>query len=365
MPSHSEKGKGREIVHPEVHGAWRSTSGGGQGVIDGHAWDWEEEGEGKSPSRAASHIQTHRTGVSTASEAYQPPLSAPPTTAPSASMFTSTERQAVQRSRVWQRAVSETEYPPGPPPTHDARIQETGGLALKPAQRAFFGRHRHASERFLWNLGPEHDERVEGLLEWVETMAWALANLGLNKFLSWRQRGALFANADFRPWKSPDEPGFDWLTFDEVQETLDKTLQESIATYDPATTALVFVFLVSKSGSSVAIWRRKVSIPPSLQLKHSLAIQRIKRDMAEGPKPVVKVERPLSAREAAPISPPPPIIVSGGAIEKGLKKRKKRKWWQFWKSGGKEDEVVVVPAGKENVRPVNGHTRGKLAKPRR
>lgn len=39
----------------------------------------------------------------------------------------------------------------------------------------------------------------------------------LSKYLQWRQRGALFANADFRPWKSPDEPAFDWLSFEEVQ----------------------------------------------------------------------------------------------------------------------------------------------------
>ncbi|KAG8897542.1 hypothetical protein FRC01_011294 [Tulasnella sp. 417] len=187
-------------------------------------------------------------------------------------------------------------------------------------------------------------------------MGWALANLGLNKFLSWRQRGALFANADFRPWKSPEEPGFDWMTFDEVQNTLDKTLQESIATYDPATTALVFVFLVSKSGSSVAIWRRKVTIPTSLQLKHNIEIQRIKRNMADGAKPVIKVERPLSARAPAPISPPPPIIGDKGGV-----KKKKRKWWQFWKSS-RDDDVV---RGKENVRPAaNGATRGRLAKRR-
>lgn len=214
----SDKGKGKEVLASEVPGAWTSTSGGGKGVMNGHAWNWEEDGGAggaATPSRAQSQIiRTHNTGMTTESQPYQPPLSAPPTTAP---QFPAPKRPAMPRSMVMQRAMSETEYPSRPDPTHDARIQETGGLALKPAQRAFFGRHRHATERFLWNLGPEHDQRVEGLLDWVDTMGWALANLGLNKFLSWRQRGALFANADFRPWKSPEEPGFDWMTFDEVQ----------------------------------------------------------------------------------------------------------------------------------------------------
>lgn len=359
----SDKGKGKEVLTSEVPGAWTSTSGGGKGVMNGHAWNLEEDGGGASPSRAQSQIiRTHNTGMTADSQPYQPPLSAPPlTTPPHVQLFPPPKRAPMLRSMVMQRAMSETEYPSRPHPTHDARIQETGGLALKPAQRAFFGRHRHATERFLWNLGPEHDERVEGLLDWVDTMGWALANLGLNKFLSWRQRGALFASADFRPWESPEEPGFDWMTFDEVQNTLDKTLQESIATYDPATTALVFVFLVSKSGSSVAIWRRKVSIPPSLQLKHNIEIQRIKRKLAEdGQKPIIKVERPLSARAPAPISPPPPIIGDKGGAGK---KRKKRKWWQFWKSDRDAEDAAAAARGKENVRPAAA-TRGKLAKRR-
>ncbi|KAG8994310.1 hypothetical protein FRB94_009966 [Tulasnella sp. JGI-2019a] len=222
-------------------------------------------------------------------------------------------------SNTLQRALSTSSVVPRPQPTHDARLQETGGLALKPAQRAMFGRHRHATQRFFWTLEPNHDERVQNLLNWVAVMGWGLGNLGLNKFLQWRMRGALFANADFRPWKSPDEPAFDWLSFEECQNTLDRTLQESIATYDPSTTVLVFVFLVSKTGSSVGIWRRKVPIPPSLQLKHNLEIDSVKREIARTNPPVVKVEAP--PREPAPIlppSPPPPM-------QKG-----KRRWYLFF-----------------------------------
>jgi hypothetical protein len=45
-----------------------------------------------------------------------------------------------------------------------------------------------------------------------------------------------------------------------LQISKDKILQESVAFYDPAVTCVVFVFLPSKSGNSVAMWRRKISV---------------------------------------------------------------------------------------------------------
>jgi hypothetical protein len=41
---------------------------------------------------------------------------------------------------------------------------------------------------------------------------------------------------------------------------LDKILQESVALYDPASQVVVFAFLLSKSGNSMAIWRRKLAV---------------------------------------------------------------------------------------------------------
>jgi hypothetical protein len=70
----------------------------------------------------------------------------------------------------------------------------------------------------------------------------------------------LIANADFRPPNSPNEPAFDWLTFDQLQVTRDRVLQESVAFYDPAVTTVVFVFLPSKTGNSVAMWRRRINV---------------------------------------------------------------------------------------------------------
>lgn len=85
-------------------------------------------------------------------------------------------------SNTLRRALSTASVVNRPQPTHDARLQESGGLALKPAQRAMFGRHRHVSQRFYWTLPPEHDERVEGLLNWVAVMGWGLGNLGVSEF---------------------------------------------------------------------------------------------------------------------------------------------------------------------------------------
>lgn len=89
-------------------------------------------------------------------------------------------------------------------------------------------------------------------------------------------------NADYRPTESPNEPAFDWLTFEELQPTRDQILQESVAYYDPAVYVIVFVFLPSESGNSMAIWRRKIVVPNNVrltfqpQIKQTLAALRKK-----------------------------------------------------------------------------------------
>jgi hypothetical protein len=40
-------------------------------------------------------------------------------------------------------------------------------------------------------------------------------------------------------------------------------------------TTLVFIFLVSRSGESLAIWRRKFTVPPSEQLRRDLELRRV------------------------------------------------------------------------------------------
>ncbi|KAJ7047627.1 hypothetical protein C8F04DRAFT_15126 [Mycena alexandri] len=125
---------------------------------------------------------------------------------------------------------------------------------------ALFGKSRLAKDRIHWMFPPNKDERVSSLLAWIEIMSYNLGAYGLHRFLQSRERGALIANADYRPPQSPNEPAFDWLTFDQLQATKDKVLQESVAFYDPAVICIVFVFLPSKSGNSVAMWRRKISV---------------------------------------------------------------------------------------------------------
>ena len=80
-------------------------------------------------------------------------------------------------------------------------------------------------------------------------------------------------NADYKPKKHPNEPAFDWLTFDQLQPTMDQILQESVASYDPYVHVIVFVFLPSKSGNSMAIWRRKLAVPNNLRLAHQAQIK--------------------------------------------------------------------------------------------
>lgn len=47
---------------------------------------------------------------------------------------------------------------------------------------------------------------------------------------------------------------------------MDKTIQTSAAFYDPSIQVIVFVFLPSKSGNSVAMWRRKIRVPNNTRL---------------------------------------------------------------------------------------------------
>ncbi|KAJ7638553.1 hypothetical protein FB45DRAFT_786887 [Roridomyces roridus] len=157
----------------------------------------------------------------------------------------------------------------------DVQFVDSKGEALKFVHQALFGKGRKAKDRIHWLFSPDKDERVSSLLHWIDLMSYNLGAYGLHRFLQSREKGALIANADYRPnhvranshqilwlihFQSPNEPAFDWLTFDDLQLTKDKILQESVAFYDPAVTCIVFVFLPSKSGNSVAMWRRKISV---------------------------------------------------------------------------------------------------------
>ena len=97
----------------------------------------------------------------------------------------------------------------------------------------------------------------------------------LIKFLETRERGALFLNVLFRMRQYAREPALDWLTFNQLQSTMDKTLQESVAFYDPSRLVTVFVYLPSQTGKSIAIWRRKINIPDSARTKYQAEINAV------------------------------------------------------------------------------------------
>ena len=89
----------------------------------------------------------------------------------------------------------------------------------------------------------------------------------MHKFFQRRERGALIINADYNPPDRPKEFAIDYLTFDDLQKSYDKTLQSSVISYDPTLQVIVFIFLPSKSGNSVAIWRRKLVVPNNARLR--------------------------------------------------------------------------------------------------
>ncbi len=181
-------------------------------------------------------------------------------------------------------------------PYMDIQFIESHGAALASARLALYNSQgRKARERIHWVFNPDKDERVSSLLTWIQQLSPQLGTFGvsdfvihhielsvisliiqLNKFLQGRERGALFVNAGFRPSHAPEQPAFDWLTYDQIHPTFDRTLQESIAYYDVNTQVLVFVFLLSKTGNSMAIWRRKILLSNNIRLTFGAQIAQAK-----------------------------------------------------------------------------------------
>lgn len=102
----------------------------------------------------------------------------------------------------------------------------------------------------------------------------------LQKFLQTGERGALITNADYRVG-TPAQPAFDWINMAQLQLTLDRILQESVALYDPSMQVIVFVFLLSNSGNSMAVWRRKLPVPESLRQAYEQDIMAAKENLEQ------------------------------------------------------------------------------------
>jgi len=123
----------------------------------------------------------------------------------------------------------------------------------------------------------------------------------LVKFLETRERGALFINVAFRMRQYPQEPALDWLTFGNLQGTMDKTLQESAAFYDPAASVTVFVYLPSQSGNSVAIWRRKINVPEKARNQYRAELHALVKTLPEHKAYIVMVDESVIFRKISSI----------------------------------------------------------------
>jgi len=200
--------------------------------------------------------------------------------------------------------------PPTGPDSRSHRFIESQGAALSRAHNALFAQDRMAKQRFHWSFSPDKDERVRSLLQWIERMSEGVGVFGLQKFLQTRERGAFFVNADYRHYQSPDEPAFDWLSIDQLKDTMDKILQESVALYNPATQAIVFVFLLSKTGNSMAIWRRRIPVAEQFQKTYQKVIDETMSNL-KADYPVYVDELPVKTKQ-----------------KKHLRVLTKLKWWK-------------------------------------
>lgn len=182
-------------------------------------------------------------------------------------------------------------------PNH-ARFLESRGAAFEYVTNAFFGNSRLARDRIHWLFPSDKDPRVAAMLAWVQKLSYNLGTFGVRlststflvhsidgcqpqliKFLQNKERGGLFINAIFRMRRNPREPALDWLTFRQVQGTMDKTLQESVAFYDPSAQVMVFVYLPSESGNSIAIWRLKINVPDKTKAKYKAEINEMVKSL--------------------------------------------------------------------------------------
>ncbi|KAG6832905.1 hypothetical protein H0H92_004789 [Tricholoma furcatifolium] len=245
----------------------------------------------------------------------------------------------------------------------EGSVNESNNLAFKDAQRAIFGKDRMARDRIHWSYSPENEAQVTSVIGWIMAMESYLAVFGLLKFLETKERGALFVNVNFRLEEYPSVPAFDWLTYDQVQLSTDRILQHSILACDPANQTLVFIYLLSWTGNSVAMWRRKLQVPKEVRQKYLQVVGQVKgglrpdkeyrihvdelppTDKKKGgklTKSAVKQGTKIAPSKAAPAKADnvakskKPAKSALKAHQRGQslsaipeKPEKKRKWWQF------------------------------------
>ncbi|KAG6880429.1 hypothetical protein C0992_000031 [Termitomyces sp. T32_za158] len=231
-------------------------------------------------------------------------------------------------------------------------INESSNEAFKPALRAIFGEERLARERIYWIYSPKNDPAVDSILYWIRPMEHYLAFFGLLKFLETKERGALFINVEFRLKEYPDKPVFDWLGYKQVRKSADRILQQSILVTDPAEETVVFVYLLSRTGNSVAMWRRKLHVTKDIRQKYLKALKKVKAGLRpdediwddELP-PSDKGKQSKNTKKSMQATKAEPAKLNKDPVSRKLTKpalkthqhgqslptvaQKKRKWWQI------------------------------------
>ncbi|KAF8897276.1 hypothetical protein BD779DRAFT_363848 [Infundibulicybe gibba] len=299
-------------------GGWGAQDGGedgGWGQVDGEAIGWgQDQGGNWGGSSGQAEEDPRRVRFS--------PKSAH---GPWSGSQADTSYSMPSQTLLHAYKATKTPINPGAPRSQlddyaDMRFIDSKGAALKPVEGALFGKERRARDRIHWLFPSDKDERVRRSLEWIQAKSYELGTFGLHKFLQTRERGALITNADYRTKGHPNDPAFDWITFDKLRRSMDQILQESVAFYDPAVQVIIIVFLPSKSGNSVAMWRRKVKVPNNIRLMLQTQINHVLDGLEDESDYVIHVDELPSERDAALAkSFPPPIIPP---------KKKKKKWWQ-------------------------------------
>ncbi|CAE6398800.1 unnamed protein product [Rhizoctonia solani] len=178
-------------------------------------------------------------------------------------------------------------------------IVQSGGDALSKAQDAFTNSNRAVWTRILWSVPLEYDPSAQRVLskitskDVVEGLS-LLAITDLKQIRSYleTERGAFFCNVD-RNTSNPHTLEVDWITFRDTQKTRDKILQREVLKNEPALFVLIYAFRMIPNGKSVALWRRKIDIPPHILRKNANAIAAKRRELrATESQYVIKISPP-------------------------------------------------------------------------
>lgn len=69
----------------------------------------------------------------------------------------------------------------------DVHFIESQGNALNSARNAFYNKSRKASDRFHWLFPAEKDDRVANLMDWIDTLTFAIASFGVSVVVLFQQ----------------------------------------------------------------------------------------------------------------------------------------------------------------------------------